>query len=154
MGLYDEIRWDAALPAGHPPESRIFQTKSLDQPCLDHYVVTAEGRLLLAGNGFEDDGDVADAEISQGIDVEFHGDMRLVSAEGQRDYLARFTHGTLEWIRPVADGEPWSAVAAARLKFVRCRSNAKIGRGIEQLEGGEGIAEEKLDEQMTKLKAE
>ena len=153
MGLYDEIRWEAALPKGHPPDSRLFQTKSLD-PCLDHYVVTPEGRLLLVGNGFEDDADLADAGISQGIDVEFHGDMRLLSSEGHQEYLARFTHGTLEWIRPLADGEPWTTVAAARVKFERARSNAKIGRGIEQLERGEGIPEEKLDEHMTTLKAE
>jgi hypothetical protein len=145
MGFYDEIRWDAVLPAGHPPGSRLFQTKSLN-PCLDHYVVTAEGRLLLTGNGFEDYADVADAGTSRGIDVEFHGDIRLLSAEGQREYLARLTHGTLEWIRPLADGEPWNAVAAARVKFVRCRSNAKIGRGIEQLERGEGTAEESSNE--------
>ena len=132
MGLFDEIRWDAALPDGHPPDSRLFQTKSLDS-CLDYYVVTAEGRLLLAGNGFEDDADLANAEISPGIDVEFHGDMRLVSAEADREYLARFTHGTLEWIRPLADGEPWTTVGAAHVKFAR-RSDAKIGRGIEQLE--------------------
>jgi len=152
MGLFDEIRWDAALPEGHPPDSRLFQTKSLD-PCLDCYVVTAEGRLLLAGNGFEDDADLANAAISPGIDVEFHGDMRLVSEEGHREYLARFTHGALEWIRPLADGDPWTTVEAARVKFAR-RSNAKIGRGIEQLERGEGIPEEKLDDHMTKLKAE
>ena len=121
MGLYDEIRWDAALPKGHPPDSRLFQTKSLDSPCLDRYVVTPEGRLLLVGNGIGDGVDLAAAEISQGIDVEFHGDMRLVSSEGHREYLARFTHGTLEWIRPLADGEPWTTVAAARVKFVRVR---------------------------------
>jgi hypothetical protein len=140
MGLYDEIRWDAALPEGHPPDSRLFQTKSLD-PCMDHYVVTPEGRLLLAGNGFEDGADLPDTEISQGIDVEFHGDLRLSS--GDREYLARFTHGTLEWIRPLADGDPWTTVAAAHVKFLRARSSAKIGRGIDQLESGE---EEKLDE--------
>ncbi len=84
MGLFDEIRWDAVLPKGHPPDSRLFQTKSLDYPCLDHYVVTPEGRLLLVGNGFEDGADLADAEISSGgIDVEFNGDMRLLSAEGR-----------------------------------------------------------------------
>ena len=55
MGLFDEIRWDAALPEGHPPDSRLFQTKSLD-PCLDHYVVTPEGRLLLVGVGFDECG--------------------------------------------------------------------------------------------------
>jgi hypothetical protein len=72
--------------------------------------------LLLAGNGFEDGVDLADAEISQGIDVEFHGDIRLVSSEGHREYLARFTHGTLEWIRPLAEGEAWTTVAASRVK--------------------------------------
>jgi len=154
MGLYDEIRWDAALPKGHPPDSRLFQTKSLDDPCLDHYVVTPEGRLLLVGNGFEDGADLADTEISQGIDVEFHGDMRLLSAEGQREYLARFTHGALEWIRPLAGGEPWTTVAAAHVKFARARSNAKIRQGAEQLERGEGIPEEKLDDDMPKLEAE
>jgi len=128
MGLFDEIRWDAPLPEGHPPDSRLFQTKSLD-PCMDYYVVTPEGRLLLVGSGFEDGADLADREISQGIDVEFHGDMRLLSAEGYREYLARFTHGTLEWIRPLADGEPWSTVAAASVKFAHSRSNAKIAGG-------------------------
>jgi|SRR5271165_3613858 len=128
MGLFDEIRWDAALPEGHPPDSRLFQTKSLD-PCLDHYVVTPEGRLLLVGGGF-DDTDLADAEILPGaIDVEFHGDMRMLSVGGQLEYLARFTHGTLEWIRPLAEGEPWSAVDAARVRFERARSNAKLGGG-------------------------
>jgi hypothetical protein len=153
MGLYDEIRWDAALPEGHPPDSRLFQTKSLD-PCMDHYVVTPEGRLLLVGSGFEDGADLADREISQGVDVEFHGDMRLLSAEGYREYLARFTHGALEWIRPVADGEPWNSVAAAWVKFAHSRSSAKIGRGVEQPERGEGSVEENIDEHMTKPKAE
>jgi hypothetical protein len=129
MGLFDEIRWDAALPVGHPPDSNLFQTKSLDDPCLDHYVVTTHGRLLLVGGGFGDSVELADAEISQGVDVEFHGDMRLVSAKGYREYLARFTHGTLEWIRPLTDGEPWSTVAAAHVKFERARSDATTGPG-------------------------
>jgi hypothetical protein len=152
MGLFDEIRWDAALPEGHPFDDHIFQTKSLD-PCLEHYLVTPEGRLHLVGNGWEDE-DLEHAPGLKGVDVEFHGDIRLVSVKRHREYLARFTHGTLEWIRPLADGEPWTTVAAARVKFVRGRSNAKIGRGIEQLETGEGIPEEKLDGHMTTLKAE
>ena len=115
MGLYDEIRWDAALPEDHPPADRIFQTKSLD-PCLDHYVVTPEGRLLLVGNGWQDD-DLEHALNLKGVDVEFHGDIRLVSVKCHREYLARFTHGTLEWIHPLADGEPWNSVAAASMKF-------------------------------------
>jgi hypothetical protein len=127
MGLFDEIRWDAALPEDHPPESRLFQTKSLDDPCLDHYIVTPEGRLLLVGGGFYDGADLADAEISQGVDVEFHGDMRLLAVKGHQEYLARFTHGALEWIRPLTDGEPWTSVAAARMKFARARPDANVG---------------------------
>jgi len=117
MGMYDEIRWEATLPAGHPTDSRLFQTKSLD-PCLEHYVVTREGRLFLVGNGLQDD---ADWDKDQGMDVEFHGDMSLVSMDGNIEYLARFTHGTLEWIRPFAANEPWSKSAAARMKFARRR---------------------------------
>jgi len=129
MGLFDEIRWDAVLPEGHPPDSRLFQTKSLD-PCLDHYVVTPEGRLFLVGGGFEHAADLVDAQVSQGgIDVEFHGDMRLLSTQGEWEYLARFTHGTLEWIRPLAEGEPWSAVDAARVKFERTRPDTKLDEG-------------------------
>jgi hypothetical protein len=103
MGMYDELWWEAELPVGHPSNNRLFQTKSFDR-CLDRYVVTQEGRLYLVGNGWQDDGDFH-GERSQGtIDVDFHGDMRLVSMEGQYgEYIARFTHGTLEWIRPSAD---------------------------------------------------
>jgi hypothetical protein len=53
MSVYDEIRWDAAMPEGHPPEDRIFQTKSLD-PCLVQFLVTPEG--LLVGSGWRDEG--------------------------------------------------------------------------------------------------
>jgi hypothetical protein len=122
MGMIDEIRWDAALPEGHPPEDRIFQTKSLD-PSWEHYLVTPEGRLLLVGNGWQDE-DLEHALNGTGVEVEFHGDIRLVSRRGQGEYLARFTHGTLEWIKPLADGEPYCAVALARLKLANSRSTA------------------------------
>jgi hypothetical protein len=37
------------------------------------------------------------------VDLDFHGDIRLVTLEGgYQEYVARFTHGTLEWIRPLA----------------------------------------------------
>ena len=104
MGMYDEIWWEAELLEGHPPESRLFQTKSLER-CLDRYVVTREGRLCLVGNGLQDDGPFDGGQrVHESIDMDFHGDMRLVSATGQYgEYIARFTHGTLEWIRPRAD---------------------------------------------------
>jgi hypothetical protein len=124
MGMFDEIRWDAALPEGHPAEDRIFQTKSLD-PCLEHYLVTPEGRLLLVGNGWRDD-ELEHAQRLGGVDVEFHGDMRLWSVKSHREYLTRFTHGTLEWIRPLADGEPWCSVAVARMKWARLHPTTDV----------------------------
>jgi hypothetical protein len=36
-----------------------------------------------------------------------------------RASIARFTYGTLEWIRPLSDGEPWEAIAIASMKFLR-----------------------------------
>jgi hypothetical protein len=122
MGLYDEIRWDAALPECHPPDDRIFQTKSL-HPCLDQFLVSPQGRLLLVGNGFEDD-DLERAENLQGVEVDFHGDMLLLSVKSSREYLARFTHGALEWIRPLAESEAYDPVALARQKLVASRSMA------------------------------
>ena len=92
------------IAAGHPPAGRLFQTKSFDR-CLDRYIVTAQGRLCRVGNGWQDDGPFDGRHGQQdGIDVDFHGDMRLTSMDGkQEQYVARFTHGTLEWIRPMAD---------------------------------------------------
>ena len=72
MGMIDEIRWDAALPEDHPPEDRIFQTKSL-HPSWEHYLVTREGRLLLVGHGWQDE-DADRALNGTGVEVEFHGD--------------------------------------------------------------------------------
>jgi hypothetical protein len=38
------------------------------------------------------------------IDTEFHGDIRLISDDREhRQFVARFTHGTLEWIRPIEE---------------------------------------------------
>ena len=75
MGMYNEIRWDAALPEGHPSDDRVFQTKSLD-PCLEYFVVTPDGRLILVGNGWADEDHLEHADSLNGVDVEFHGDIR------------------------------------------------------------------------------
>lgn len=115
MGMFDEIRWDAALPEGHPADDRIFQTKSLD-PCLEQYLVTPDGRLLLVGNGWQDE-DLEQTSDLKGVEVQFHGDIRLVSVKCHREYLARFTRGTLEWIRLLGHEEPYSPVAIARRQF-------------------------------------
>jgi hypothetical protein len=101
MGMYDEIWFDAELP-DVPSACRRFQTKSLDC-CLDRYTVTKAGRLCLTGNVMLDDEPVVGAQgETEDVDLDFHGDIRLLSTEGDGgEYVARFTHGTLEWIRPM-----------------------------------------------------
>ena len=70
---------------------------------MDRYVVTKEGRLCMVGNLFTKEPPVA--VVPEGnVDTDFHGDIRLISDDGKHEeYVARFTHGTLEWIRPMAD---------------------------------------------------
>lgn len=104
MGMFDEVWWQAELPPGHSPENRLFQTKSLHR-CLDQYVVTTAGRLCLVSNGWKDGEPFEGAyDPKTAEDTEFHGDIRLVALDGAyREYVARFTHGTLEWIHPIAD---------------------------------------------------
>jgi hypothetical protein len=103
MGLYDEVWIDEGLP-GFPLECRRFQTQSLDN-CMDRYVITKEGRLCMVGNVlFEDIPVAAGPEGESRVDIDFHGDIRLVAEHGKyEEYIARFTHGTFEWIREMAE---------------------------------------------------
>jgi hypothetical protein len=102
MGMFDEVWIDEKLPA-FPLECRRFQTKSLER-CMFRYMVTEEGRLCLLGSVLADDTPVPIVgQNAANEDTDFHGDLRLVSDDGKHEeYIARFTHGKLEWIRPVA----------------------------------------------------
>jgi hypothetical protein len=116
MGMYDDVQWDAELPEGHPAGRRRFQTKSLYR-CLECYTVTQDGRLISHPPGHEFTEQRQHPPVEpEGIDVEFHGDIRLVSAEGEyREYVARFTHGSLEWVKPLADfPQPYRSFATGR----------------------------------------
>jgi hypothetical protein len=107
MGMFDELRCEADLPSGHPATARDFQTKSLLK-CLDNYTITKEGRLILHSCHYESVGETENGfpqmnRIDTGdVDTEYHGDIRFYTTIGETsvDYVARFTHGTLEWIRP------------------------------------------------------
>ena len=100
MGMFDVVVFDVELPdCGCPVQGRRFQTKSLDR-CLDIYTVTRAGRLRLTGNDLLGSDD---APASEEIDIDFHGDIRLLAEKGHDEYVARFTHGALEWVRPMAD---------------------------------------------------
>jgi hypothetical protein len=96
--MFDVVVFDMALPDCQV-QGRRFQTKSLD-PCMEIYTVNGEGRLcltgseLLLGTG---------EEAVEAVDIDFHGDIRLRAEDGGGEYIARFTHGTLEWVRPKAE---------------------------------------------------
>jgi hypothetical protein len=123
MGMFDDITCEADLPEGHPEGKRDFQTKSLGS-CLNHYTITKDGRLMLHRYHVEDLEDDPDApEVPEekplrrflfrrtkrtrleDLDTEFHGDFDFYdSIEGTRyEYVARFTHGQLEWIRKLEE---------------------------------------------------
>jgi hypothetical protein len=105
--MYDTVYCNADLPAGHPESERTFQTKSLFR-CPDQLTITKEGRLVLHACRHERAQDSAEpfppmARVPEGdVDLEFHGDIRLTGMIDSKliEYGARFTHGTLEWIRP------------------------------------------------------
>lgn len=106
MGMFDDVHCEADLPPGHPESKRDFQTKSLSN-CLDRFTITRQGRLILHAVSYEYS-EAPDAVLPGvtvtpvgDVDTEFHGDMRLLGdgEDGLVEYVARFTHGTLEWIR-------------------------------------------------------
>jgi hypothetical protein len=105
MGLYDEVWFEDQLP-GIVSNCRRFQTKSIHS-CLDRYIVTKEGRLRLVRSRFlkKDDTGAETQGDSRGIDTRFHGDIRLIASDAGtiEEYIARFTDGTLEWVRPLSE---------------------------------------------------
>ena len=110
MGMFDDVYCEADLPPGHPESERSFQTKSLGN-CLDRFTITKEGRLILHSVRYESTGEGRLGlpwmkSIPTGdVDTEFHGDIELVASVGDSlvEYVARFSHGTLEWIRPLSE---------------------------------------------------
>src|SRR5262245_10811264 len=108
MGMFDTIRCEALLPDDCPVPDRSFQTKSLC--CVgDHFTITAQGRLILHGIRYEratagpGRGMLAPVPVAD-VDTEYYGDIKMLGVTADRRpvrYAVRFTHGTLEWIRPL-----------------------------------------------------
>ena len=108
MGMFDDVHMDYEVP-GIPELPRDFQTKSLGS-MLDRYTITKAGRLIRTSPGFSLKPVEAPADSATGkpdVDIDFHGDMLLLASEGGfQEFVARFTHGNLEWLRPIADLPP------------------------------------------------
>jgi len=98
MGIFDTVRCEYPLPDPRDQDLE-FQTKDLD-PALLHYTITRDGRLVRHANrgGWG-------SRLDRDIEWPLHGDLRFYTHEKSRDpnwieYVARFTHGRVEWIRP------------------------------------------------------
>ncbi len=113
MGFFDTVRCQAPFPdAALGPEPE-FQTYSLGRG-MGKYTISMEGRLIRHPAMFEISGRTElepgltvpylHRTVSPGYDLSFHGDILLhpIGTASAVEYVARFTRGTLEWIRPLA----------------------------------------------------
>lgn len=97
MGMFDTIYCQYPLPdARH--QHLAFQTKDLE--CLLHtYTITRAGQLVLKVRRRE-------GETDREIEWPLHGDLRIytsIRTTGDSEwveYVVRFTHDRVEWIRP------------------------------------------------------
>ena len=112
--MFDEIRCYAPLPDDLAKPGRLFQSHSL-YCSMDQFTITEQGRLIHHRCRYEFAGE---REVRPGlffpqsrripvadIDMDYHGDVRLYDSTDDGtalDYVARFTHGSLEWIKPYA----------------------------------------------------
>jgi hypothetical protein len=99
MGLFDTVHCDYPLPDPQH-QSLDFQTKDLE--CfLAHFTITHDGRLVCnarrGGRGPE-----------HNIEWPLHGDLRIYTSRDGAwiEYVVRFTHDRVEWIRPQDEVAP------------------------------------------------
>jgi hypothetical protein len=107
VGLFDSVTCDLPMPDDREVVKDSFQTKSLWR-CMDLFTITSAGRLIFHKRRycFASDPDARPPEHVADIDMDYHGDIEIHGAtreEGYYRYAVRFTHGTVEWIRPVEE---------------------------------------------------
>jgi len=97
MGLFDTIHCEYPLPDTRHQDLD-FQTKDLD--CfLAHYTITPDGRLIRRARRGGIWGDRQDRDV----ECPMHGDIQMYTSAADKtwiEYVVRFTHGRVEWIRP------------------------------------------------------
>jgi hypothetical protein len=102
LAMFDYIYNHRPLPKSDLPPDAEFQSKDFD--CLlEHYVITADGRLLRCRSIAEEL-----VELTGATDTEHHGDIRFHGSgpRGERyEFVARFTHGRLEWVKRDREAE-------------------------------------------------
>ena len=96
MGLFDTVYCESPLPDA-PHQELDFQTKDLE--CLlATYRITQAGRLVLQQRGRQ-------GEPDSEVEWPLHGDLSIYTSKDSTwiEYVARFTHDRVEWIRPVEE---------------------------------------------------
>ena len=112
MGMFDDVKCDAPFPDDRAAPGSWFQSQSL-ACCMFRYSITEQGRLIYHRSHYEAGPDRKTASGAtwptfklvhvEDIDMDYHGDIQLygnAKDDTWLDYVARFTHGTLESIRP------------------------------------------------------
>ena len=91
MGMTESVRCEVELPGLGVREDIVFSTKNLYR-YGGSLVITRRGRLAMYMK-------YPDRESLR--DEDYHGDIRLLGGGPGEDleYVARFTHGQLEWLR-------------------------------------------------------
>ncbi len=101
MGMFDTVYCEYPLPNARHQDLE-FQTKNLEC-ALFTFTITRDGRLVRRGRrGWGRDSPDSDVEWL------LHGDIRFYTSVKTEEpswveYLARFTHGRVEWIRPLEE---------------------------------------------------
>lgn len=100
MGMFDTLYCQYPLPNPRHQDLE-FQTKDLEN-LLDTYTITREGRLVQHA-----DRGGWGAPLDHDVEWPLHGDIRFYTSVQTEDpwveYVARFTHGRVEWIRPMEE---------------------------------------------------
>lgn len=110
--MYDDLICELPTPDGRMPSGGRYQTKSLGSS-MSRYTITAAGRLIHHHSRYEDDDTTETGAVVShmrlrrvpvaDVDRDYHGDVVMYGVGSDKEparYVARFTHGMLEWIRP------------------------------------------------------
>jgi hypothetical protein len=102
--MFDHVTCELPMPDGRDVPKDGFQTKWL-RCCMDLFTITAAGRLVYHQRHYfaASDPDARMPESIADLDLDYHGDIEIYGTSGDGKlarYAVRFTHGTLEWIRP------------------------------------------------------
>lgn len=98
MGMYDYLVCEGAIPDGDTIADTEFQTKSFWCD-MARFTITVAGRLTY--HKAPSDFPPGSASANE-IDLNYHGDILFYGRRydgSLAEYVARFTSGTIEWIR-------------------------------------------------------